>query len=228
METTVTATINDDIRTSASFSRPLARITIASATLGVFAIAAMHVLRADLDPSWHVLSEYAIAQHGWVMTLAFFAYALSWATLVVLLLPHVRGIAGRIGLAFLCLAVIGVGMGGAFPMVPLTTPPEQASTSAMLHNIGSLLGNPGFIVGALLITRGLKHNPAWAGVRVPLLVFANLTWVAFVLMFVSIATVIASQQVGMDGIGLVGLANRLGMLAYAGFVITAALPLARR
>ena len=224
----MTTIANDSVRTTQSASLFLARFTISSAATGVLAIAAMHLLRGDLDPSWHVLSEYAIAEHGWVMTLAFFAYALAWAGILILLLPHIRTVGGRIGLGFLGLAVIGVGMGGAFPMDPLTTPMDEATTSAKLHNVGSLLGNPGFIVGSLLLTRSLKHNPVWAGVRVPLFVFGNLSWFAFVVLFVSIATVIATQQTTMDGMGLVGLANRLGMFAYAAWTIAASLPLARR
>lgn len=162
---TTNATQLDFPAPSSQASRTLARATIASAIVGVLAIAAMHVLRADLDPSWHVLSEYTIAGHGWVMTVAFFAYAASWAGALVLLLPHVGGVAGRVGLVFFAIGVTGIAMGGAFPMDPLTTPPDQPSASAIMHNVGSLLGNPGFIVGSLLLTRALKRNPNWAGVR---------------------------------------------------------------
>ena len=36
-------------------------------------------LRPDLDPSWHTISEWAIGQHGWIMSGAFLISALSYA-----------------------------------------------------------------------------------------------------------------------------------------------------
>ncbi len=210
-----------------SISRMTARLAILSTGLGVIAIIAMHVLRADLDPSWHVLSEYAISSHGWVMTTAFFAYAFACLNLFVALSPYTKSWIGRIGMVFLLLAAIGVGLAGAFQMDSLTTPMNEATTSAIMHNVGSIVGNPGFIVAALVLTRALRPNTLWSAVRLPMLVSANIAWISFLLLFASIAYVIATQQTSMDGIGLVGLANRLGMLAYAGFMVSAALPLTR-
>jgi hypothetical protein len=43
-----------------------ARVCFASTILFLVLVGALHVLRPDLDPSWHVLSEYSIADRGWL------------------------------------------------------------------------------------------------------------------------------------------------------------------
>lgn len=47
------------------------------AALCVAAVAALHLLRADLDPVGQVMSEYANGPFGVVMTIAFYALALA-------------------------------------------------------------------------------------------------------------------------------------------------------
>lgn len=47
----------------------------AAVLTSVAAVAALHVLRPELDPAGHRLSEYAVGPWGWVMTGAFVAFA---------------------------------------------------------------------------------------------------------------------------------------------------------
>jgi hypothetical protein len=48
-----------------------ARITFWAAALFLVLIAVLHILKPEYDPSWRMISEYAIGRFGWVMQLAF-------------------------------------------------------------------------------------------------------------------------------------------------------------
>ena len=55
--------------------------TIALLLASVGCVLGLHVLRSDLDPIAHRLSEYASGPYGWLMTTAFFAMGLALMTL---------------------------------------------------------------------------------------------------------------------------------------------------
>lgn len=59
-------------------------MSFAAAAAFVVLLAALHVLKPELDPSWRMGSEYAIGDYGWVMRIAFFSMALSCVALFVL------------------------------------------------------------------------------------------------------------------------------------------------
>ena len=63
-----------------------ASLTIGAAAVALGALAILHLVRPDLEPSSHMISEYAIGPHGYLMTLSFAAFAISSATLFVALL----------------------------------------------------------------------------------------------------------------------------------------------
>ena len=46
-------------------------LAFASAGMFVVLLLLLHVVKSDLDPSWHFISEYAIGKHGWIMQAAF-------------------------------------------------------------------------------------------------------------------------------------------------------------
>jgi Protein of unknown function (DUF998) len=77
-------------------------MTIGAATVALGALAILHLVRPDLEPSSHMISEYAIGPHGYLMTLSFAAFAISSVSLFVALLRSARGVLGRVGLGFYC------------------------------------------------------------------------------------------------------------------------------
>jgi hypothetical protein len=222
-------TANDAIASAAApvspVSRTAARIAFAGGLLSLVLLAALHVLRPDLDPSWHVISEYAVGDYGSVMALCFLSLAVASASLFVALFPQVRTVGGGIGLAFLLAAAVGLAMAAMFPMDPITVAREDATTSGRMHGVAGAIGVPSMVVTAVVLSYALRKKPLWAPFRLPLLALGHLTWVSFVLMFVFLA--ILMQRHTMSGPWAVGWANRLFMLAYGGWVMIAAWPAAR-
>lgn len=214
-------------RSPAQTATGAARIAIAGALVSALSLAALHGVRADLDPAWHVVSEYAVGPHGWVMAVCFASLAVACAGLLAALLGEVRTLGGRIGLGALALAVAGLAMAALFPINAITTPPSEPTVSGTLHGVASMIGNPGLIVAALCLAYALRRSPRWSGVRTAMLGFAHLTWIGFALMAAAMIALISSGST--DGLGgFVGYANRLLMIAYFGWVIATAWPLARR
>ena len=61
-----------------SISRWAAWLAIAAIVSYQLTLAVLILVRPDLDPSWHTISEWAIGPHGWIMSAAFLVSALSY------------------------------------------------------------------------------------------------------------------------------------------------------
>ena len=79
-----------------SISESAIRVILASAILFLVLLAALLVLKPEIDPAWRFISEYSIGRHGWMMTLAFLAMAACCVATVIALWSQVR-LGGRIG-----------------------------------------------------------------------------------------------------------------------------------
>src|SRR5687767_5460588 len=103
------------------------KLALALAAAFVALVALLHVVRLDLPPWSHVLSEYALGPTGSIMAWAFFALAGSFAALLAALWQQLVGWRGVLAQLMLVIAALGAVMGGLFPMDPVGTPPEKAS-----------------------------------------------------------------------------------------------------
>ena len=87
-------------------------------------------IKPELDPSWHMVSEYTLGAHGWVMTLCFLSQSLGCAALVVAIRSQVHGWVRVLGLFFLLAATIGGAWQRSFPPIRspsvLRRPPSRA------------------------------------------------------------------------------------------------------
>jgi Protein of unknown function (DUF998) len=77
-----------------------ARLSVAAATTFIALLAALHLIKPELDPSWRVISEYAIGSHGWLMAVVFLSLAVARVALVVAIQSDVKAVFGYIGVAF--------------------------------------------------------------------------------------------------------------------------------
>src|SRR5437763_8721684 len=91
-----------------------ARLSIAAAAAVLLLLASLHVLSPEFDPSFRMVSEYALGQYGWVLSLMFLAWGISSWALAVAVWPQVKTRAGKVGLWFLVIAGIGEAMASAF------------------------------------------------------------------------------------------------------------------
>lgn len=140
----------------------VARLSIAAIITYQALLVALILLRPDLDPSWHTISEWAIGKHGWIMTIAFFISAISYVFLFVAIKPEIKGKIGKVGLIlfFICIVgTFGVGIFTTDPMEMIANP----TTRGRLHII---FGSSALFLlpfAALLLSYSLAmKNDAWA------------------------------------------------------------------
>ncbi len=207
-----------------TISVPAAWLAIVSTLVTLAILASLHVLSPQFNPSFRMVSEYALGTYSWVLSLMFFTWALSTWALLFAIRSQVKTLGGKIGLVFLFLAGVGEMMAGFFDI------------RTDLHAVASL-GIPFFSIAAVLISISLSRTKAWASSKKLLLWTANLTWVSILLMVGTLALMIytfTQSGSGMDTtlrediilphgvIGLVGWANRLLVLVYCVWTIKVA------
>ena len=64
-----------------AISQTASRLSFAAAVTFLVLLAALHLIKPELDPSWRMVSEYEIGRYGWVMMLVFLSLALSCVAL---------------------------------------------------------------------------------------------------------------------------------------------------
>jgi hypothetical protein len=166
-----------------------ARLSGGAAAAFVILLAALHLIRPDLDPSWRFISEYEIGDFGWLMSLAFLSLAVSYVALFIAVRPQLRGIGGYIGLVCLLISAAGLTLAAIFTTDPITTNPDAMTTSGQLHSLGGTLGFA-MPFASVLVSWSLARHPAWSSARQPLLWAAGLTAIGFLASIVSLMTLI--------------------------------------
>ena len=169
-----------------------ARLSVGAAAAFVVLLAALHLIRPELDHSWRFISEYAIGDFGWLMRLAFLSLAVSYAALFIAVRPQIRSIGGYIGLACLLISAAGLTMAAVFTTDPITTTPDATTTSGKLHSLGGTLGFA-MPLASVIISWSLTRNSAWSSARRPLFWAAVLTVIGFLASIVSLVTMIPSD-----------------------------------
>ena len=135
-----------------------ARAAIVAAAVSLVTLAALHILKPDLHPSRTMISQYALGPYGWVMALCFAAFGVASGSLAVAMVPDVRSLGGRIGIALLLTAAVGLVMAARFPMDPVSTPPAQMSHSGRMHGVAFLLGVPSMVLAVLVLSFALDSQ----------------------------------------------------------------------
>jgi uncharacterized protein DUF998 len=203
-----------------------ARGAIGTAALALVALAALHVLKPDIHPGRTMISQYALGRHGWLMALCFAAFGAASACLFAALVLQTSSLPGRIGLAFLLAAAVGLAMAARFPMDPVSTPPSQMSFSGRMHGMAFLIGVPCMVLAALLLSLALRGEASHASL--PLLALTVAIWLNLAMMMTIMVIVGPGKTPDPNGPErFLGAPNRLFMVAYGAWLIMAAWPFTR-
>lgn len=143
-----------------STSNRAARIAIAAVIVYQAMLIGLILLRPDLDPEWHTISEWAIGRHGWIMQVAFLVSATGYAALAIALRPYLTNRPVLIGCCLLALCALGTILVGLFVTDPMPfTAKTGISTRGLVHIIGGSIGMLLLPPAALLINLGLASMP---------------------------------------------------------------------
>lgn len=197
-----------------------ATVAMVAALAFVALLLILHMVRADLDPGRHMISEYAVGRSGWIMAWAFFALAASFIALALAFLPSTQGALGTLALVLLLIAGAGAAIGGLFPMDPAGTPPERFSFSGKMHGVGFMLGVPGTLLAVSLLSIYLWRDADWQSARAMLATTAGAVWITMIVFGVSMAALMSRGTTGSAF--AIGWQNRALVLSWAAWVFLVA------
>lgn len=179
---------------------------MAIATLLLLAL--LHVLSAEFEPSWRMVSEYANGRYRWVLALMFVCWAVSTWALAVALYPLAGSWPAKLGIGVLAIAGIGEAMAAAFDI------------NHPLHMHAAILGMNGLPIAALLIGISFARAGHWGASRRMMLWLSNLPWISIVLMAIAMGLFFSSLSragvaIGPDSKPLAALPP--GVVAFGGW-----------
>ena len=205
-----------------STSKSVALIALAGSGIFLALLLLINLIRTDLDPTWHFISEYEIGTMGWIMQLAFVSFGVAHFALAKAAAPALDGLPGRFTLLLLLIAGLGLVIGGIFKADPMLTPPGQSTTSGMIHNIG---GGLGIVMpfAVIFLTIMLRRRDAWRTGAPALLPLAIVAVAASVITIIAFAAYLSGSggavQPGMP----LGIFNRIEIVAYACWFLAVAI-----
>jgi hypothetical protein len=114
MSTTIQLSNESTTEAKQRVNAGLAHIAIVSTIVALICLVSLHFLSPEFDPSWRMVSEYALGNYSWVLSVMFLTWAIGAWTLAYALRHEVATVGGKIGLFFLVLAGVGEAMAAIF------------------------------------------------------------------------------------------------------------------
>lgn len=204
-------------------SNALATLSMSLTAGAALSLMALHWLSSELEPAWHMVSEYAYGNHGHVLTVFFCCWGLGAIAFGASSFPLAAKWQHKLGVGLVVASGVGALGGGLFDV------------RHPLHGLAFGVGVPTLPIGALLLSGCLAQLAPKA--RLGLRLLAHATWVSVLGMAVSMALFIASLKAAgafhpeshqvltrlPEGVTSVsGYANRLLVLAYLSWIAFAA------
>lgn len=208
--------------------KPVSEISITWAKISLIAtlsfmisLILLHFIKSELDPSWRMVSEYAIGKNGWIMIFAFIMWALSYTALFFSIRSQTRNLGGNIGLGLLLVSALGLIIAGIFITDPVTAGKDEITTSGMLHGFGGTLGLA-MPFATIFVSWSLFKNGNWTTARKPILWSAILAVLGFLVSIISLS-IFFSKSNGVAGPNvLVGYPMRFEAFTYCIWLIVVA------
>ena len=190
-----------------------AKVTYYSTLLFLLLLVVLHIIKSELDPTWRMISEYALGKNGWIMVLAFLVWALSFISLFFAIRSYIQKRLGKLGLIALWISALGILIAAIFITDPVTASPEEITTSGMLHNLGGTLGMA-MPLATILVGLSLMKNPEWANARRPVYFSTGLTLIGFLVSFISLGVFLSETNGVFNETTPVGIPMRFEVVSY--------------
>jgi hypothetical protein len=200
----------------------IAMLSIATGVLSLLCLLALHFVSPEFQPSWRMVSEYALGNNKGLLTVFFLLWGLSSILLSLVLWKSVGGVWASLGVVLLFVSGVGAIMGGLFDI------------NHPLHGLSFGLGVPTLIVSSLLIAYHLVKQDGWSAHSTAMLFSTHAIWISCVLMAVSMAVMFSGfkaagiafgpdaappKEVPPGVIALGGYANRFLVFCYQFWVV---------
>jgi hypothetical membrane protein len=145
----------------------LALVAIGGILYFVVAVVVLHVLRPELNPVSHAVSNYAIGSSGFLMISAFFTLALSeFALALGLARSLTNSKSASISVLLLSLAGVGLVVTGIFPGDVKSLHPPGTAT-AIIHWTGAGTSFLSVMIAAFVLASCYKTDMRWRSFHRP-------------------------------------------------------------
>lgn len=203
----------------------LANSTITFGIISILCLITLHFVSSEFKPNFRMVSEYALGNHKWLLTVFFICWGLCSITSAFMLWNIVSSGWAKFGVLLVFITGIGAIMGGLFDV------------QHKLHGLSFGIGVPFLPIGALIITYHLLKKVEWQNHSFSMLLSSHSIWISLILMACSMFLLFSSLKAagieyGPDSkpfevlpkgvIGVSGWANRLLVLCYLSFPILTA------
>ena len=151
----------------------LALLTMVFGCTALLLLLVLHVVSPEFQPSWRMISEYALGKKPWILTSFFYSWGITSLLCAALLGNVVQGFWPMVGLVLVALSGVGAIMGGLFDV------------QHKLHGLAFGIGIPTLPTGALFIGYHLIALPGWNNYEQNILFASHALWISVVFMAVS-------------------------------------------
>ncbi len=197
-------------------------LTLVCGVLSLLCLTTLHFVSSEFKPNWRMISEYALGNHKWLITLFFLFWGLSSVMLSIVLWNDALSFWTKLGVILLLISAIGEISGGLFDV------------KHKLHGLSFLLGVPTLPIGALLVSYQLIKMEAWKNHESIILFTAHSTWISFIVMAITMGMMMSGfkkagipmgpnveppKDLPAGVIGINGYANRILVLTYIGWMM---------
>lgn len=164
----------------------LPKVILATGAMSLVCLLLLHFLSPEYDPSWRMISEYALGKYKGLLTAFFVLSAACTMMLPILLWTETESIWSKVGLALVFISGVGSLMGGLFDL------------KHPLHGAAFALGVPTIMIGALLVSYHLVKRTDWAQYSTGTLLATHAIWISLVLMGIFMAVMMKGfKQAGV-------------------------------
>jgi hypothetical protein len=165
-------------------TRTIALVSTAGSILFFVIVFLQHFLRPGKNMLSCFVSEYAVGDYGWLMTIGFFS--LATAALLLLIGLPMNLTASKLSKITLGIFCVGSLLFSIFPTdVPVVFPPTPRG---LIHGFAALIAL--IVLGIAMIAWGVvfKKNENWKSLAKPSLFFGVMSLILFIIFFASPVT----------------------------------------
>ena len=209
----------------ATGSATASKVALIGSLATLVLLAALHAVSPEFDPSWRMVSEYALGRYAWLLSAMFLCWAISSWALVAALRSAAGSWTGKAGLALLALSGLGEAMAAYYDV-----------SAETMHGVAAALGVPTLPIAALLVGVALDRTVGRDDEgRSAMRLMGHLTWISFLLMGGSMVLFLSSYAAAGGNpaggpptslpegtVALNGWANRLLIVCYCGWLAATA------
>lgn len=161
----------------------LPSFVIVISSLSLLSLLLLHFSSPEFDPSWRMVSEYALGKQKWLISLFFISWGLSAMLLATNLWKQVTSKASKVGVILLFISGFGASLAAVFDVSQTTG-----------HGIAGLLGIPTIPFATLLISYHLGKKDEWLSDSKAIKLLAHGTWITLVLMIIAMVVMMSGLQ----------------------------------